>query len=94
MRGGCARADFRAARLDRDDRLDSRDPRGKLEKAARIPEALDVHENHADCRIVLPLLEQVVAANVGLVADRDELRNADAVLRRVIKHAYAQRTRL
>ena len=58
-----------------------------LEEAARVPEALHVHQDQAHRRVVLPEQEQVVAADVGLVADRDELRNADAVLARVVEHA-------
>ena len=39
-------------------------------------------------------IEQIVATDVGLVSHRDELRDADAVLARVIEHAQAERARL
>ena len=48
-------------------------------KRRGFAEVLDVHEDHAHRRVVLPVREQVVAAHVRLVADRDELRDADAV---------------
>ena len=89
-----ARAGDRAPGFDDDDRLRLRDPPGDLEKLARISEVLDVHEHDVDRRVVLPIPEQVVAADVGLVADGDELRNADAVLARVVEHRQAERARL
>ena len=89
-----ARPDARAAGLHDDDRLRLRDARRDLEEAARIAEVLHVHEDHAHRRVVLPLHEQVVAAHVRLVADGDELRDADAVLARVVEHAHAHRARL
>jgi hypothetical protein len=63
-----ARADARAARLHRNDRFGPRDPRRELAEPARIPEALDVHEDDADGGVVLPVFQQVVAADVRLVA--------------------------
>ena len=69
-----------AAALHRDDRLATRDAPGEPGELARVPERLEVEEDHVGVRVVLPVLQQVVAAHVGLVADRDELRDADPEL--------------
>ena len=44
----------------------------------RVPERLEVEEDHLGLRVVGPVLQEIVAADVGLVADRDELGDADA----------------
>ena len=71
----------RAAALHRDDRLAPRDTPRDPRELARVPERLEVEQDHVGAGIVLPVLEQVVAADVALVADRDELRDADPARR-------------
>ena len=54
--------------------------RASWREAARIAERLEVHQDRLDVVVVLPVLEQVVARDVGLVAHRDEHRDAEAAL--------------
>ena len=72
----CARG--RAAALDRDDRLvrviRARDP----PEPARVAERLEVEQRRTVVvGVLLPVLEEVVAREVGLVARRDERREPD-----------------
>src|SRR5690606_31177461 len=61
-----------AAALDQQDRLLAADPAGDAGELARVAERLQVQGDDVGVRVVLPVFEQVVAAHVGLVADRDE----------------------
>ena len=92
--GGGAGAGLGGARFHHDDRLPPGDARGDLEKLAGIAEALHVHQDHLDLRIVLPLQQDVVAADIRLVAHRDELADPDAVFLGVVQHAQSHRSRL
>ena len=68
--------------------------RGEPGELARVPERLEVEEDHARVRIVLPVLQQIVAADVRLVADRDELGDADPELAGAAHQLDPQTTRL
>ena len=57
--------------------LTRRDPARDPPEAARVAERLEVEQDRPRCRVALPVLQQVVARQVGLVADRDERRQAD-----------------
>jgi hypothetical protein len=46
----------------------------------RVPERLEVEQDNRGPGIALPVLEQVVARHVGLVADADERRQAELPL--------------
>ncbi len=87
-------ADRGASGFHRDDRLPLRDARRDFQEAPRITEILHVHQDHGDRVVLLPLQQQVVAAHVGFVADRHELRDADAILFGVVEHTHAERARL
>ena len=67
-----ARADRRGAGAHGDDRPAAADPPGDAGELARVAERLGVHRDHARALVVLPELQQVVAADVALVAERDE----------------------
>ena len=54
MRGGRARSGGRASRLHRDDRLASRHPPRDLAELLRIPEALEIEQNHRRPGVVGP----------------------------------------
>ena len=56
-------------------RASRRAMRGEL---ARVAERLEVEQDEVGAGVVLPPLEQVVGRDVGLVADRDERREAEA----------------
>ena len=66
--------------LDRDDRLRAGQVAREAGELARVPERLEIQEDHLGLAVVGPVLQQVVAADVGLVAHRDELRDPDAEL--------------
>ena len=94
MRRSGASAGAGTTGLERDDRLRPGNPRCDFEEAARVAEILDVHEDARHGGVVLPLQQEIVAAYIRLVPDRDELRDADAVLRGVVQHAEAERAGL
>ena len=87
---GAARAGRRASALHRHDRLRPRDAAREARELARVPERLEVQQDHVGVGIVLPVLEEVVAAHVGLVAHRHERRDAEA---RVTRRGRAARCR-
>jgi len=70
-------AGHRAAALDRDHRLRRPDASRDAAEAAGIAERLEVQADHVGARVALPVLQQVVAGEVGLVAGRDERRQAE-----------------
>ena len=49
----------------------------QLHESLRVAETLQVHQHDLDARVVAPVLDDVVAADFGLVAARDEHRDAD-----------------
>ena len=59
-----------------------RDAARDLREADRVSEALEVEQDHVGARILVPVLDQVVARDVGLVADGDEGRDAEVELER------------
>ena len=56
--------------------------RGDAPELARVAERLQIEEDEVGLLVVLPALEQVVRGDVGLVADRDERREAEVRARR------------
>ena len=52
--------------------------RGEAAELARVAERLEVEQDEVGRGVVLPPLEQVVRGDVGLVADRDERREAES----------------
>jgi hypothetical protein len=55
--------------LDRDDGFGAGDAPGEPSELAGVPEGLEVQEDDVGIRIVLPILQQVVPADVGLVPE-------------------------
>ena len=81
VRGGGARARRRAAALDGDDRLASGRPGGRSARTCAGCRTTRGTAGSASVPVVgLPVLDQVVAGDVGLVADRHERRQAEAEL--------------
>ena len=68
--------------LDRHDRLGGRDPPRDPPEAARVAERLQREQQHRRVGVLLPVLEEVVAGEVRLVAHRHERREPDAARRR------------
>ena len=82
-----------AAGLDRHDGLRPGDaPRDAREESGRA-EALEVKEDHVGARVLRPELEQVVARDVGLVADRDEARDAEVQASRAVEERESRERR-
>ena len=77
VRRGGARSRSGSAGLDGDDRLVARDAASDPGETDRIAEALQVQEDHVRARILGPVLDQVVARDVGLVADGGEGGDAE-----------------
>ena len=75
-RGGPA-AGVGAARVDREQRHAAGDPAGGAGEGPRVAERLQVQQGQAGAPVALPPLEHVVAADVVLVAQRDEGGDAD-----------------
>ncbi len=81
----------RAAGADGHDGLALRHPPGDAGELARVAEALGVDQHHLGGRVVLPELEQVVAADVRLVAQRDEAGHPHLEPRGQLEDAGAER---
>ena len=64
--------------LDDDERLADGDAPRKAGELARIADGLEVHQGDVGVRIVVPVLQQVVAGHVGTVAGGDERGQARA----------------
>lgn len=77
MRSGTANTGDRSPRLQCDDRLPARDTARDPEELPRVAERLEVERDDLGGGVVLPKAEQVIAADVDLVTDRDEIRDPD-----------------
>ena len=94
VRRSRARASLRSARLDRHDRLEPRDPARNLGELARVPEALEIQQDDVGAGILRPVLNEIVARDISLVADGHERREADVQLPRVVENRDPQRAAL
>ena len=83
-----------ATGLDDQDGLLAADPLGDFGEVAGVAERLEIHADDAGLVVVFPVFEQVVAGDVGLVADRGELGEADAEVRRGVEDGHAERSGL
>ena len=84
----------RGSRPDRDHRLGSRHPSRDPGELARVAERLGVHGDHGRVVVLLPELQQVVAGDVALVAQRDEPRHPEVHVAGLAEERPAERTRL
>ena len=94
MAAGGPRSGERASRFHRDDRLATADPPRDAREAPRIAERFQVQHDDRRVRVGFPVLEQIVARDVGLVADADERRQSDRSLRGELEHRHAERAAL
>ena len=94
MRARSRGARSRTAGLEREHGLDLGHARGKLAEVCRILDGLHVEKNLTDVVLILPVFDGVFGIDVGLVADGDELRKADAEVLQNVENAAAQRARL
>ena len=84
----------RAARLDRQDRLGvgaAGDAAGRLDQSPPVAQLLQVQQNHVGLRIVVQVVEQFDLRHARLVAETDELREADLLFAGVVEHRRAER---
>ena len=82
------------AAAHREDRLRAGDAPCDARELARVPERLEVEQHDVGLRIVLPVLEQVVRRDVGLVADRHERRQPEPARLRLLQQREPQRAAL
>ena len=94
MRRRTTSAGRRAAALHGDDGLALRDSPGDARELARVAERFQVEQHHLGGHVVLPELQEIVAAHVALVADRHELRHADPPPGGLAQQLDAQTSRL
>ena len=80
--------------LHRQDRLLPRNSARNPPESPRVPERLQVERNQSGLGVVLPVLEQVVGRDVGLVANGNECREADPALLRLLEEGEAERAAL
>ena len=89
----------RTAGLHRDDRLAQRDPARDPGELARVADRLEVEQHDLGGVVLLPVLQQVVAGDVGAVAGGDERREAEPAVvdlledRRARAHRTGRRSR-
>ena len=94
MGGRGADADLGAPALHGDDRFEAGDSASQPAELPRVAERLEVEQDDVSVGVVLPVLQEVVAADVGLVAHRDERRHAQAGARCCRQHCHAERSGL
>ena len=83
-----------AAGADGDDRLAQRDPAGDPGELARVADRLEVEQHDLGRVVLLPVLQQVVAGDVGAVAGADERREAEATVADLLEDRRAERAGL
>src|SRR6185503_18092928 len=79
---------------DAEDRLPLRELPRERREAARVAEGLEVEEDDVRALVLEPVLEEVVARDVRLVADRREHAEAEAEALRVLEERRAERAGL
>ena len=84
----------RAAALDRNHRLVLGDPAHDPSETARVAERREIERQHRGLLVLLPVLEEVVAGEIGLVAHRDEGGEPDPARRRLVDGGDPERCAL
>ncbi len=87
-------AGARAAGLDQDHRLVARRRACGRHELARRADRLDVHQDRTRARIGGEVVEQVAEVDVGALAERGEVREADAARAGPVEQRGHQRARL
>ena len=83
-----------ATRAHRHDRLAQRDATSDPRELARVTDRLEVHHHDLGRVVLLPVLEEVVAGDVGAVAGADERRETEATVLDLLEDRGAERTGL
>ena len=94
VRAGGAGAGAGGPALHGEDRLLAGHPTRDPAEPPRVAERLEVERDEAGLGILLPVLEEVVGRDVGLVADRDERREAETALGCLLEEGEAERSAL
>ncbi len=82
------------AGLHRDHRLAPRDPARDPAELARVADRLEVEQHDLGVVVLLPVLQQVVAGDVGAVAGADERGQAEPAARHLLEDRDAERAGL
>ena len=90
VRAGGPGARLRAPALHRQDRLARAHPARQPRELPRVPERLEVEHDQVGRLVLLPVLQEVVAGDVRLVAVGDERREPEPECLRVIDHGESQ----
>lgn len=80
--------------LDDDDRFDPGDAAGDAGELARVADRLEVESDGLRVRVLLPILEDVIAGHIGAVARGDEGRDPQAAVLRRREQRGPERARL
>ena len=94
VRCGCTRACVGPSTLHRNDGLAARYAPGDAAERPGVAERLDVEQHDVGALVALPVLQEVVGADVGLVADRHEGGHAEAEATGLLEDGDPQRPRL
>ena len=91
---GCPRPGARASGLHHDDRLAAADAPRDAREPARIAERFEIEQDDRVSRVAFPVLQQIVARHVGLVADADECRQSELPFGGELENRDAERAAL
>ena len=86
MRGRRARTRLRAPGLQHQHRLQPRRRARRRHEFAAMRDALGIKQDRAGARLGREIVEHVAEIDIGHVAERDDMRKADAARRRPIEH--------
>ena len=70
------------------------DPPGRLDQPPPVAQLLQVQQDHVGLLVLVQVVEQLDLGHAGLVAEADELGEADLLLPGVVEHGRAQCPRL
>ena len=70
------------------------DAAGRLDQPPPVAQLLQVQQDHVGLRVVVQIVEQLDLGHARLVAETDELGEADLLFAGVVEHRRAQRARL
>ena len=80
--------------LDRDDRFARPDAAREPPEAPRVAEGFEIEQHHVGAGILVPIAQEVVGRDVGLVPDADERGEPHAERARLVHHGQTERTGL
>ena len=94
MRSRCLGRRRVPSRLNDDDRLGACRATGGRQEFRRLSDGFHVKQDRAATRVASEVVEQIAEIDVGHVAEGNDVRKADSLLRGPVDHRRHQRTRL